>query len=341
MKVIQAGIGNMGEIWIDAVLGSTEVEFVGFVEISDAVIRAQIERCDLDPRLIFQSLPEALDTVEADAVLLVTPPGFHKEMSFAALESGIPVLCEKPLGDNLESARAIVDKSDEIGVLHMVAQNYRYKVPVQTVKMVLDSGEMGCVSSIEVIFYKGPHLLGFHQELPYPLLVDMSIHHFDLMRFFLGSEPVSLFAKSWNPTWSWHKGEASASAILEFENDVRATYTGSWCSTGLETTWIGNWRFDCENGVILLRDDQVYIQRRTNVIEDSSGYYHYAAEDVTQVPPAKLVRKEQSYLLHEFYEAVTQGKSPITTCQDNIKSFRIVSDLISSIESREVIYPDK
>ena len=76
------------------------------------------------------------------------------------------------------------------------------------------------------------------------------------------------------------------------------------------------------------------------MIEETSGYYHYAAEDITQIPPAKLVRKEQSYLLHGFYEAVTHGKSPITTCQDNIKSFRIVSDLISSIESSEVISSD-
>ena len=55
----------MGEVWTDAVIESTEVEFAGFVEISDTVIREQIERCDLDPRLIFKSLPEALDKVKA------------------------------------------------------------------------------------------------------------------------------------------------------------------------------------------------------------------------------------------------------------------------------------
>ena len=54
--------------------------------------------------------------------------------------------------------------------------------------------------------------------MPHPLIIDMSIHHFDLMRFFLGSDAVAISARSWNPPWSWFAGDASAAAQIEFGN---------------------------------------------------------------------------------------------------------------------------
>ena len=118
------------------------------------------------------------------------------------LEAGLPVLSEKPLANTLEAAQEIVRKADETGVLHLVSQNYRYRLPTQTLKRVLDSGQMGQVGALTVNFFKGPRFGGFREEMAYPLIIDMAIHHFDLMRFFLDSDPVSIFGQSWNPAWS-------------------------------------------------------------------------------------------------------------------------------------------
>ncbi len=319
MKVIQVGIGGMGNAWLRAVLASPEVEYAGFVEINPTIAREQAEKYGLDPSLIFSSLPEALAAVKADGVIDVTPPRFHREISLMALEAGIPVLSEKPLADTIEAAWDIVRKTNETGVLHMVAQNYRYSVPAQTLKQVIASGELGRVGAVTVEFFKGPHFGGFREEMPYPLIIDMAIHHFDMMRFFLDSDPVSVFGRSWNPPWSWFKGDASASVILEFANGVVVSYDGSWCSMGRETSWNGNWRFECEKGVIALEGDQVYTQ--------------LAGQEAVLIKPVERQYVAQAYLLHEFYEAVTQGKSPVTTCQDNIKSLGIVFDVVKSFET--------
>jgi predicted dehydrogenase len=319
MRVIQVGIGGMGNAWLRAVLASPEVEYAGFVEINPTIAREQVEKYGLDPSLIFPTLREALAAVKADGVIDVTPPRFHREVSLTALEAGVPVLSEKPLADTLEAAWDIVRKANETGVLHMVAQNYRYSVPAQTLKQVISSREMGRIGAVTVEFFKGPHFGGFREEMPYPLIIDMSIHHFDMMRFFLDSDPVSVFGRSWNPPWSWFKGDASASVILEFANEVMVSYNGSWCSTGRETSWNGSWRFECEKGVIALEGDQVYTQ--------------LMGREVVFVEPVEQQYVAQSYLLHEFYEAVVQGKRPATTCQDNIKSLAIVFDAIKSFET--------
>ena len=337
-RVIQAGIGGMGDTWLRTVLTSPDVEFAAFVEIDESIARKQAKKYGLDPGLIFHSLGDASAAVQADGVIDITPPAFHKEISLAALEAGIPVLSEKPLADTMASAQAIVSKADETGVPHMVAQNYRYSVPVQTLKQVLASRAMGHVSSVAVEFFKGPHFGGFREEMPYPLIIDLAIHHFDMMRFLLDSDPASVFGRSWNPPWSWYAGDASASVVLEFTNGAIVSYDGSWCSTGKETPWNANWRFECENGVILLQEDAVYVQYKTNILVDRGGYQQYETRELEQVPPVDMKHVAQSYLLHEFLETLTTGKTPATACQDNIKSLAIVFDTIRSFEAGHPIH---
>jgi predicted dehydrogenase len=323
MRVIQVGIGGMGNVWLKAVQSSTEVEYAGFVEVNEAIAKEQAERYRLDPALIFRSLEEALATVSADGVIDITPPQFHQTISMTALEAGIPVLSEKPLANTLEAAQAIVDKANKTRVLHVVSQNYRYRQPIQTLKRVLDSGELGQAGAVTVNFFKGPHFGGFREEMAYPLIIDMAIHHFDLMRFFLESDPVVIFGQSWNPVWSWFKGDASANVLLEFANKVRVAYNSSWCSTGRGTSWNASWRIECEKGVVTLEDDKVYRQ--------------LTGQEVVLIEPVGMKLQDQAYMLHEFYEAVTNGKTLTTTCQDNIKSLAIVFDTVKSFETGKVI----
>jgi predicted dehydrogenase len=190
---------------------------------------------------------------------------------------------------------------------------------------------MGRISAVSVEFHKGPHFGGFREAMPYPLIIDMSIHHFDLMRYLIGSDAVSVYGRSWNPAWSWFKGDASASVMVAFENGVTASYNGSWCATGRETSWNGNWRFDCENGVVTMVDDTVYIQRWIG----AQGFNNLYTE-VEPVPYIELSRMGQAHLLYEFYEAVKHGIPPATTCQDNLKSLSIVFGAVESFKSGQV-----
>lgn len=331
MRVIQVGIGGMGNAWLGAVQRSPQVEFAGFVEIDADIARAQAEAYNLDKSRIFASLPEALEQMEADALINVTPPQFHREVTVRALEAGLPVLQEKPLAGALEDARAIAAAADETGILCSVAQNYRYRPLTQTVKRALDSGELGAVAAVAVEFYKGPHFGGFREEMAHPLIVDMSIHHFDLMRFFLGAEARTIQASSWNPPWSWFAGDASASAQIGFGTGVRVTYSGSWCSQALETSWNADWRFECERGVLLARADRVTLQRLLRVGEGDGALVNEHAQP-EEIPLMEMAREGQDYLLQEFYEAVNQGGRTATTAQDNIHTMELVFGVVRACD---------
>ncbi len=323
MKVIQVGIGGMGNAWLRAVQASPSVDYAGFVEVNPEVAAAQAAAYGLDPALIFPTLADALAHVEADGVINVTPPQFHRAISVAALEAGLPVLSEKPLADTRQAAQEIVDASNRTGVLHMVAQNYRYRSATQTLYQTLRQEALGPIGAATVDFFRGPHFGGFREEMAYPLIIDMSIHHFDLMRFFLGADPVQVYGRSWNPPWSWFKGDASAAVTLAFEREIVVSYNGSWCSQGRETTWNANWRFECAEGIIGMEEDVVFTQR--------------TGEAPVPVPPVEMAREGQEYLLEEFRQAVIVGVPPVTTCQDNIKSLGIVFDVVQSFTLGAVV----
>jgi predicted dehydrogenase len=320
VKLIQVGIGGMGNTWLNAVKASPEAEYAALVEINPATAEAQAEKHGLDRATIFGSLEQALAAGRADGVIVVTPPQAHRAIAVAAMRAGLPVLSEKPLADTREAADDIVRVARETGVLHMVAQNYRYSRPVQTLKRVLDSGQLGTVGAVAVAFYRGPHFGGFREVMPYPLIMDMAIHHFDMLRFFLGRDPVQVAGRSWNPAWSWFRGDASASLVIDFDALV-ATYHGSWCAQGGDTPWNGHWRFDCSEGVALLEEDRVWTQRQGATSEE--------------VPLVDMPLTAQPYLLHEFVGAITGGAAPATTCFDNIKSLQIVLDAIAAFSRQD------
>ncbi|MCK6580067.1 MAG: Gfo/Idh/MocA family oxidoreductase [Anaerolineae bacterium] len=324
MRLIQCGLGGMGAHWIRTVRDQSEFEIAAFVEINPETARWRAEEFDLDPKRIYLSLEAALASVEADAVLDITPPNAHRPVAFTALDAGLPVLAEKPLAGTRADAEAIVEKSSRTGVLHMVAQNYRYSPVAQTVRRALDASDLGAVGAVSVRFFKGPHFGGFREIMAHPLIVDMAIHHFDLMRFFLGDSPVEIYARSWNPPWSWFQGDASAAVTARFESGAVVSYTGSWCSQGQETPWNADWRFECADGVLTLQEDQIYVQRRGQTERE-------------EILPLKMERQAQAYLLHEFYQAVTTGTTPATTCQDNLNTTNFVFDVVQSCATGEVV----
>lgn len=332
MKVVQVGIGGMGNTWLKAVQRSPQVEFAGFVEVNDEIARAQAQAYQLEHSRIFKSLPAALASVDADAVINVTPPEFHRDICVSAMEAGLPVLTEKPLAGTLEDARAIVAVAEATGLLCSVAQNYRYRPVTQTIKTILDSGELGALGAVRAEFFRGPHFGGFREAMPHPLIVDMAIHHFDMMRLFLGSDAAAISARSWNPSWSWFAGDASAAAQIEFVNGVQASYIGSWCSQAIETSWNADWRFDCERGALLVEDDRVYVQRLLRVNEGGRGLAN-AHDERRETSLIGMEREGQDFLLQEFYEAVTNGASVDTTAQDNIHTMEFVFGVAEACDS--------
>ena len=90
-----------------------------------------------------QDWRELIERSDIDAIDIAAPNHMHKEIAIAAAEAGKMILCEKPLGRNLEESREIAAAAAKAGVKTLVWYNYRFVPAVTMAKQLVDEGKLG------------------------------------------------------------------------------------------------------------------------------------------------------------------------------------------------------
>jgi predicted dehydrogenase len=231
-----------------------QVERVAIVDAYEPMLENARKKLGLKGNQAFATLDEAMAAVEADAVLITAPMEAHVPLAIQAMRAGKHVLVEKPFAGSVDEAQEAVKVADETGKVLQVSQNYRFYPAPRTVAKLIADQKLGAVGTVNLDFRQWGNDpepgTNRHYRFVHPLLFDMSIHHFDLMRQVLGKNPVRVFAQQTDPAWSNYVEEASATVIVTFEDDTVVSYRGSWVSSGEPTFWAGDWHMECERGEI-------------------------------------------------------------------------------------------
>ncbi|WP_237109587.1 Gfo/Idh/MocA family protein [Nonomuraea sp. MG754425] len=313
LRVVQVGAGAMGQAWLRALTARADVELVGVADLDVARARAAVRAAGSDAA-VAASLGELLAATAPDAVVNVTVPAAHGAVNIEALFAGVPVLCEKPAAPTLAEALVQAAAAEATGRLLMISQSRRYFAALAAYRRRI--AELGTPGVLTTNFFRAPRFGGFRDEMPHPLLVDMAIHAFDAARHLLGSEPVSVVCESWNPAWSWYRGDASATATFLFDDGVRYVYTGSWCADGQETSWNGEWRAIGSTGTATWDGER-------RVVSSLSG--------PADVEPGR--HEQISGALAEFAGALRGGGQPGGTISGNLLSLAMVEAAVRSAET--------
>ncbi|HEU4325570.1 MAG TPA: Gfo/Idh/MocA family oxidoreductase [Roseiflexaceae bacterium] len=334
LRLIQVGLGGWGQNWHANVLRPfAGVDLVGFVE-PDATMREQArERLDVPPERCFGTLAEALHASDAEAVLITASLGAHIPVATAALEAGKHVLVEKPFAATVEEARGVVEAAEARGLVLMVSQNYRFYPAIRATLTLLREQVLGPVDAVTIDFRRYANINSDpatrHQALAQPLLMDMAVHHFDLMRLLLGQEPQQVSCHAWNPPWSRFVEPAAAAATIFFDGGAVVSYRGSWVSAGPPTPWAGEWQIECERGAILMT---------------SRADTDLSAERVTLRPLKKTARQialpelpafDRAGALDAFVRAVRTGEPPECSGRDNLGTLWLMRAAIESANTGE------
>ena len=245
VKLVQIGLGGWGRNWAEEVLPTVPgIEMVGFVDADPAMRKLAATKLKLKDAQLFASLDAAVTAAQAQAALVVVPLAAHATVTRDVLAHGLHALVEKPFTETLGEAKALVEQAHAAGLKLMVSQNYRHFPTPLTFRRLVTEGELGHVASIAVDFWKmfDEHYRYFF--LAEPLLSDMAIHHFDLMRFILDDEPVAVSTMSWSEPETPYEGRPAAAALIRFAKGVVVSYRGTWISRGPDTVWGADWRID-------------------------------------------------------------------------------------------------
>ena len=330
LRLLQVGLGGWGRNWADQiVLKTLGIEPVGFVD-SDPDMRmlAQTE-FGLEPSKLFNSLEAAADTTKPDAVLLVVPLAAHAAATRQALELGLHVLVEKPFTETLEEAVGLVEIAEAKGLTLLVNQNYRhYPGPIHCRRLVSE-GAFGQLSAVSVDFFRLFDDRYRYFFLAEPLLSDMAIHHFDLMRFILNEEPVAASCMSWSEPETPFEGKPAAAALIRFESGIVVSYRGTWLSRGPSCRWGADWRLDGKLGC------GTWTSRSDGPASASGDEFSvYSSPDelkAQQLPTVDHLDRQGS--LVTFANLVSSKVSvdgSVSTGRDNLGSLALMHSLIRS-----------
>jgi predicted dehydrogenase len=140
----------------------------------------------------FDNWRTMLDSGEIDAVIVASTNETHYDITMAALEQGLPVLCEKPIALTAEEATRMASAAAKAAVVTMVPFTYRYMPTNQYIKHLIDDGYIGRPYSLNMRYFTG-----FARDSAYAwrfdteksgsgIIGDLGTHWLDMARWFLG-----------------------------------------------------------------------------------------------------------------------------------------------------------
>jgi len=181
------------------------------------------------------NIPLAFDSAEAlcrspqvDTVFVTTPNACHLRDVLVAIDSGKPVLCEKPMGVNAGECREMVEAARKAKVLLGVAQVFRFDDSTARLRDMLAAGRIGrpIFARSEFSFPAGPqHPRAWINDLAVAgggPVADVGVHCVDALRFILQDEIVAVSARGFSDSQSGSV-EAAATLVLEFSRGTLGT----------------------------------------------------------------------------------------------------------------------
>jgi len=330
LRLIQCGVGGFGAGWLaNHTTKSPDFELVAIVDVKAEALAKARQTSNLAEDRCFSTLEEAVRRVQADAVLTVTPPAVHVEHARIAFENGLHLMSEKPMADSLVSARDMVEMARRAGRQLVVSQNYRYSKQIQKLRQLVESRSAGELGHGHVDFYIPADFSGsFRENMQYVLLVDMAIHHLDLIRFISGRNIVKVFAQTFRPAWSWYGHHSGVKLLMELDGGLPFSYSGDWSAYGRPTSWNGDWRLQCSQGALHLTGTEIA----------QSTCERWAKEVRTvKVEADEIEHPGQAGTLRAFANAIRTGRPAPTGGDDNIWSLGAVMAGIRSTQTGQPV----
>ncbi len=202
---------------------------------------------------------EMIEKEELDMVIIALPTYLHKEATIKCLEKGLNVLCEKPMGLNVQECEEMLAKSKEVGKRLMIGQVLRFWGSYEELKKAVDSKIYGEATS--AAFFRGGALPAWGYEGWYykrecggGAMHDQHVHDVDMVQYLFGMpKAVSSVGKIIMPG----SGHDSVSTNYIYDDYKVVNTQDDWMLQ--DDSFHMNFRVNFETATMWLRDDGLFI----------------------------------------------------------------------------------
>lgn len=265
---------------------------------------------------------------EIDAIVIATPVRLHFELARKSLMGGKYTFIEKPMASSTAQCRELIDLAEEKNLTLMVGHTFIYSLPVQKIKEIVDSDEIG-----EVYYINSQRLnLGLYQK-DINVAWDLATHDISIILYILEQVPRSVSCQ----------GKANISPDIEdvtnmtinFANGGFVTILSSWLDPNKvrKITFVGSKKmliYDDTEPLekIKIYDKRVEIPPYYDTFAEFQYSYHYGdiySPYLKQIEPLKVE-------CQHFLDCIKTGAKPDSSGQEGLRVVQILEASTKSLK---------
>lgn len=321
LKVGLLGCGRIGQVHarsLSLIDGATVTAVADAFEAPALALAAQLGARVMTAEALIES-------DDLDAVIIGTPTDTHYELIHAAAAAGKAIFCEKPVDMSADRIRDCIAAVAAAGVPFLTAFNRRFDPNFANIQSRIAAGEIGEVEIVTILSRDPTPPPVSYIKTSGGLFRDMMIHDFDMARFLLGEEPVSVYAV----------GAALVDPAIGAAGDVDTaavtltTSSGKICqiSNSRRASYGYDQRIEVHGAKGMLRAE--------NMLENTVEAATQAGFCKAPAQPFFLERYEAAYraeMLH-FVQSVTSGSATMPSISDGLRAQVLADAAAASLAS--------
>lgn len=286
--------------------------------------------------IVYNDPEELLLKMKIDCVDIITSPDSHESLVKLVAKHNVPVICQKPMSATFDSAKYMVQITNDAGIPFMVHENWRWQAPIRMLKKEIEKGIIGKVFRARItysnnfpVFVNQPFL----KELKQFMIMDMGTHILDITRFLFG-EAESIYCQT-NSITLGIKGEDAATIFLKMRNKMQCIIEMSYASILEEKTFPQTLLLiEGDKGSIELKKDYwILTTTRKGTKKQRALPVLYPWVDSRYA----LVQSSIVDANRNFLDSL-QGKTNCeTTGEDNLKTLQLAFSAYESAKKNKVI----
>ncbi|NIF29494.1 inositol 2-dehydrogenase [Pantoea sp. Tr-811] len=319
------GCGRIGNVHASSVVQTPGAKLVSVADAVPEAAAACAERFNVEVRTIDQ----IIDATDIDAVVIATSSPTHFDFIHRIASAKKAIFCEKPIDMSSDRVRACIAAVEAANVPFMTAFNQRFDPHFATLQRRLAAGEIGSLETVSITSRDPAPPPVAYLKGSGGIFRDMMIHDFDLARFLLNEEPLTVYAV----------GSALIDPAIREAGDVDTavvvltTASGKICqiTNSRRATYGYDQRLEVHGSKGMLRVSNVH-----------EAQVECATSNGFTMPVAKpffLERFGPAYLaeMQHFVQCVEKGSIPNPTATDGLHAQLIADAAAISLESGEPV----
>ena len=328
------GAGRIAELQMAPAIAAAPGHELAAVTRRDLAAAEQFA-ADHGAQRAYDSEQALLADPHVNAVYVATPPHLHARLTILAAQAGKHILCEKPMAQNSDEARRMIEACRANGVTLTICHYQRFNARHQRIKVLLDAGAIGQVTAARINFSERfpPQPGVWHHEPAISgggSIMDLGIHCIDLLRYLCG--PVDAVAALVGTLVDDSPVEDTATLLLRLTGGAQAVITSHWTTANHEPERFNRLEIGGTEGAIVAAPIQA---------KDSSGLLKVITENGTRddsVEPGGP--RPHVALLNAFAEAVAGVKPNPIPGEEGLAGLAVVEAAHESGRSGRLIAID-